>query len=539
MIKIEIEMNTIESLATRSLLYFLSKIKEAGLTPQDKQLRNFMDKYIHSELVTKIDIADLCNGNICFTDDIIRKFESDIQKKLIILTGKEMKLLIEPNDGFKALEQEEALKQKLEALRQERETLKIKQNVNAGIYNICIFIIFIDEIIDNIGSIISSIELKEYDEASKYMRKVDEALIYVQMGITQYIIEEHYDTLVDFGKNYQLNPELYSYFKKQRGIYDALKLKEQESSDEANCLVELAILLDCIQLKKKMDIQKLEIALICIKKSPEYSKLHKELAECFLEEMRELLLGCSIEKIFIQAKQTSGDYSIRGSQDATTQLQILFECDNCDLYVLRLDFPHKGEEYIHLNLEEPYTYGMQEAAFPFSTWGEMFDEVKQLSGSYFDRLFFIRSNRVWFKSGFSSLLNEIDISLEKRNKLQEMFESRVHRKFNVCCTEDEMIDFCRKANELLQLLNLTFMSKKTLVKDGTIDAIVHNVRMRQENTLCILDLIKHSAFDLVELKNTLWKMFYKHNDFAKKMSDEELEEYDLDDIIRDIEELYK
>ncbi len=42
----------------------------------------------------------------------------------------------------------------------------------------------------------------------------------------------------------------------------------------------------------------------------------------------------------------------RGSDDATTRFSIIFSACNDDVYLLRIDLPHKGEEKLHLNMQE-------------------------------------------------------------------------------------------------------------------------------------------------------------------------------------------
>lgn len=63
----------------------------------------------------------------------------------------------------------------------------------------------------------------------------------------------------------------------------------------------------------------------------------------------------------------------RGADDYTTRVSIIMRMENEDIYILRIDLPHKGETAIHLNLEETVEDAILPSGVPFS-----YDEYKEL-----------------------------------------------------------------------------------------------------------------------------------------------------------------
>lgn len=113
---------------------------------------------------------------------------------------------------------------------------------------------------------------------------------------------------------------------------------------------------------------------------------------------KDLLADVRIQKIEIDTAIASG--IIRKGVRTTTGIKIFFALGNMDRYCLRIDFPHKGEAFLHYNLHEPG----RENALPLNE-----KKYRLLAGKYkhLDELFFHFNNLYWFRSNFVSKLERI------------------------------------------------------------------------------------------------------------------------------------
>lgn len=98
------------------------------------------------------------------------------------------------------------------------------------------------------------------------------------------------------------------------------------------------------------------LTMICqiIKNSPYFVSIHDIAVEMYdnllfiLKNGR--ILSMQVNKLFCEESQKN-DKRIR--RDNTTRMQILYGFANFDSYVLRLDFSHQGQTFVHFNNESP------------------------------------------------------------------------------------------------------------------------------------------------------------------------------------------
>ena len=77
----------------------------------------------------------------------------------------------------------------------------------------------------------------------------------------------------------------------------------------------------------------------------------------------------------------------RGSDDATTRFSIIFSACNDDVYLLRIDLPHKGEEKLHLNMQELINGKLLATGYPLDDDVENNKKLTDLLGNKFDEIF--------------------------------------------------------------------------------------------------------------------------------------------------------
>lgn len=114
--------------------------------------------------------------------------------------------------------------------------------------------------------------------------------------------------------------------------------------------------------------------------------------------------------MIIQRAELTGKAANRCSDDNTTRMQLIFSLENNDdIYILRIDMPHKGEEKLHINMEECIESGVVASGFPLKFDGEKSLKLRKILGRYFDKLFYTAGNRIWFRTNFLKKLNHVDI----------------------------------------------------------------------------------------------------------------------------------
>lgn len=163
--------------------------------------------------------------------------------------------------------------------------------------------------------------------------------------------------------------------------------------------------------------------LAVLQTSPVYSDSVHQIAKKLIQLLREVLYNKRIIKMVV-------DVDTKGMNDKphkTTRLKIYFALGNTDRYCIRLDFPHEGEDSIHLNLNEPGR--KQSSGFPFS--GEAHTKALAICGNQevFNSLFFICDELYWFRSDYAALVKDLRKTNEMQGEaLEEFYHEQAHRK---------------------------------------------------------------------------------------------------------------
>lgn len=131
-------------------------------------------------------------------------------------------------------------------------------------------------------------------------------------------------------------------------------------------------------------------------------------------------------------------------------MKIFFALENSDRYCLRIDFPHEGAEYLHLNLHEPH----RQTAIPLN-----YKQYSMLKKQYGDlsNLFFNFGNMYWFRYNFIEKLNKCSLieGCENNNRnfiadIKTVFFRQSHyRLFDDNITKDNMVDFIAEFGKAL------------------------------------------------------------------------------------------
>lgn len=179
--------------------------------------------------------------------------------------------------------------------------------------------------------------------------------------------------------------------------------------------------LTCKYIRSGISVLKLFHVLTLLRISPAYSDGVHQVAEMLISSLREILFNKRIIKMVV-------DTDTRGLSDKahkTTRLKILFALGNSDRYCIRLDFPHEGENSIHLNMNEPKH--KQSSGLPFGN--KEYLRAIEICGerSVFDKLFYTQDGLHWFRRNYAILIKEIRKENETQGQaLEKFYHDRAH-----------------------------------------------------------------------------------------------------------------
>ena len=179
--------------------------------------------------------------------------------------------------------------------------------------------------------------------------------------------------------------------------------------------------LDCKFIRNGLSVIRLFLILVLFQISPGYSSAVHQIARSLTEILRDTLFDKRVLKSII-------DFDTKGYGEkphSTTRLKMYFILGNSDRYCIRLDFPHKGAESIHMNINEPVH--KSSTGFPFrgKDYIRAFEICK--SSECFDKLFYQYDDLYWFRSGYASEVKRIKkVDAELGEALEKFLFDRAH-----------------------------------------------------------------------------------------------------------------
>ena len=256
---------------------------------------------------------------------------------------------------------------------------------------------------------------------------------------------------LDFNTNYMPSPMLTEYI---GGMYKTEILKQQymeilgQTTLLESELIELNRKIDREILVTGISFMQIQAILLLMESSKLYQVYVSKIAKSILLIFKEMLADSRIEKIEIDSAISAG--VIRQGIRKTTGMKIFFALENSDRYCLRIDFPHEGAEYLHLNLHEPH----RQTAIPLN-----YKQYSMLKKQYGDlsNLFFNFGNMYWFRYDFIEKLNKCSLieGCENNNSsfiadIKAVFFRQSHyRLFDDNITKDNMVDFIAEFGKAL------------------------------------------------------------------------------------------
>lgn len=224
---------------------------------------------------------------------------------------------------------------------------------------------------------IQFLEIKSFIEASHCLRNMQMSIVSILTCIDQVCTTEN-KTLFS---SVDIVPQIIDVIENDiRVLYLIQKVQDRddmidemfpwdEMSDDTYPSEVMALLFDAIDIRKQIDVLGVTISTFLVFSDGRTTVQEKKFAKAMLEIYRQLLYFGKIEKIYFQIGSLKNEASKRNSNDCTTRFQIIFSLHNQDKYILRMDMPHKGQDMIHINLNESIFDGtasrLAATAFPF------------------------------------------------------------------------------------------------------------------------------------------------------------------------------
>lgn len=339
-----------------------------------------------------------------------------------------------------------------------------------------------------------------------------------------------------FAKKYSLARDVYAMAK---NMYEAMMrvhtlIDRDLQLDEPVTLTkydEIESRLRCEYIRSGIAVLKLFHIFALLQTSPLYSDGVHQIAKKLIQSLREVLYDKRIIKVIVDSDVYGGSTKAH----KTTRLKIYFAMGNSDRYCIRLDFPHVGEDSIHLNMNEPGR--KQSTGFPFTR--DVHDKAFRLCGSkgVFDSLFYYRDDLYWFRHDFAENVNTLGKeNPEQGQALEEFHHNRAH--IEIASSDHENLravtDFSESFAEAIADYENAAVYDSTDCDDGVLfqyilfqDYIYDTViKLRSHEIHINMDghRIDEDGGQMAKLESNLQRLFCKYIE-QKFPQDEELKKY--------------
>jgi len=484
----QVDISFVESKSIRTLLRFLCFIFENEVKPSEQEVQDFIDNYIPE---MRDYILNWTQSNLKALENL--EFVSEATEKL---KEKEREIVEKKgNENF-------------DEVVDEIYRLKYPYQFDTVACNLCTLLIASDNLNNQNEYLFDCIELEQYGEAYKILSNKEEGLLLISNGVSNYIMDIFREEF-DFRKHYLVVPDLYHCIGQQKWIQ--LNKEYLVKKKDHNCfLSDVLLFFELIIAKNKEDILKILMALICIFKSYEYSETIRNFAKTLIDILQEIMYCGEIHKVYIQMKELNKEIPVekRGGRDATTRFSIIFSASNEDIFLLRIDLPHKGVNKLHINMQEKVAGKMIETGISYDAV-ENDKMIREIAGDDFDSLFFCINHHIWFRSEFLNKVDQLKADKDKKEKLFKLFRDRSH--YSIDCNEGSEEQYDELVGELSGFLQRFRLSRNVLCSfdKNSLDMEneIYEVRRQQCILKELMECFKQSDNCSVDANVLLWEIF--------------------------------
>lgn len=528
-----IDIENIESTFEKTLLYFLNYIYECEYRIDEKYVQQFMNKYLR-EAKNKIQLPQASELKdtpyIQFVDKNIIDYEQKVEEILTTHKVAENECHHTSGEDYWKLVGSEAY----------RTYCFLNKGANSSLFNFCSLIIDFDRLLISLKEYIDNYNYHYYVEAQQSLGILQESLVMIVNGVTSFMLDMYADSIMDLSQNHMLMPDAMYYFKPHKKLLSILEHVYKENitcreflkEEETHLFPVLCMSCETIILRKKIDVLKFILVFLIIIRSPEYSPEWKMYAYQFVEACKDMFFCATLHRMVIQKAELVGEVADRCSADNTTRMQMIFSLENNDIYILRIDMPHQGEERLHINMEECHEQGVIASGFPLKFHEKKALELMELLGEHFAELFYTAGNRIWFRTKFKNKLHHVDIDTDKKKRVELIFKEQSHKEIITDYNEEQILAFFEEVKNYLEAFQLTHMLQTELKRNN--ENIYYEVKKIRKN----LDMIQ-SFWRLMENKDCspvavcdcLWEIYRDQGLEQMNESQESIEKMELSDLI--------
>lgn len=219
-------------------------------------------------------------------------------------------------------------------------------------------------------------------------------------------------------------------FRERYAVFD--ELNRHNIPQDWIDMTDMFYLMSRQEIDMKFNIIRLQYAQLAYIMSPFVKEAYKADINLLFDILWKIFENAEVARVYIEENEYKSHKEISqiGRADRTTRLHFIFSLANQDVYSLRVDMPHKGVEYVHLNMQEIRDGTVKEAAVP--VWeSEQIDELRGLLGEDFKSLFYQSGEGVWwFRCHFEDMAENISGETVKK-RLLEIYNERRHFHFDI------------------------------------------------------------------------------------------------------------
>lgn len=428
--------------------------------PNKNQATALISEYLKEYIEVMLPYFDENKINeYCFVTDTILKKEEIIKdkiKKACMDSGN-----VDEKELIRLLEEKSSLSDTTELF-------------NSGMYNLGMILSFIDQSIQIDEELLCANSIGEYSNGDLLLAQKMSNLSIIHLGISSYIIELHQrNQQFHWNQHYNVAPNMQHIIKNQRK-YQCCKKHFVKTNPKVNIkeecfLSDILLIIDLYRVKQQCILEKFMISLLFIVGSPEYEEWMQQYAYAILDILNEIMFCGEIHRVYLQEGyyNTMSD-SEKTSRDATTRMSIIFSAGNDDIYIVRVDLPHKGEKFFHMNMEEVAGEKILPTGYPMT-----YEEFNQLKSKFdkklLDKFFFEMDGKIWFKTKFETILKHENIAEELRGELKELFHRQAHIPITINIQEENrcesQITFVNEVKKYLKRLSISGSNCLSFGKD--------------------------------------------------------------------------
>ncbi len=294
-------------------------------------------------------------------------------------------------------------------------------------YNAAVNVIMMDKVHKLLKKIDFKTDTESIVKNVRILNQIKEIIIHLNLGVNDYAIRRAQASGdFNFKSKYMPSPLLIGYLEDCIQMWNLFAQNYIDiESEEVRRMLILKFGVDIDFIKNKVNFIEFMLSIICMLESPFYKEDCKRTLFEMYKAVQELMHNSNIGSFFIEYGNISNiPQQKRTSKDRTTRIQILFILDNNRPYSLRIDLPHEGEPYVHLNIE-----GIDSGnAVPISIGAFKYLKNQVSRGSELGKIFSKYDDKYWFCPKFEKNILDLNLLDEEKNMLEQLFKQQSHFK---------------------------------------------------------------------------------------------------------------